>query len=131
MTGVGCMMAAGGPYGSGSGAFQASMSWTGGISVTMSGASGVLPASKGVIGLSMSGGTPPYSANFYVADDASGKISIEASPDGVHNTLGWSGFAVNEIEGCTIHIDCGDSAGGSASLQYPSVGQILTMKRTS
>jgi hypothetical protein len=130
------MLAGDGPYGGGGGggALSCSISFTGGVGpINVSGASGDCYANGGggVITTTTTGGTPPYvSSVFSVQGDASGKLSIVLSGDHIHNTIGYSGFAVNENEGGYLRLDVTDSVGATASAQYPSSG-VIVIKRAS
>lgn len=135
MTGIGCIMAGDGPYGGGGGGapFSVSISFSAGAGpFNVSGASGNLYTSNGgVIGIIESGGTPPYGGSTSLLGDPSGKLFITPASDGVHNTIGWSGFSINETEGCYIQFDGSDNAGATDSKRYPPVGQAIVVKRTS
>jgi hypothetical protein len=112
-----------------------SVNWTGPDSFNVSGSSGVASA-QGLIGVSISGGTPPYNGNgpggalVYVANDPSGKIGTGPYGDNAHLTLAWSGFSLNEVEGGNIIGSVIDSVGATATDTYPSAGVVI-IKRTS
>jgi hypothetical protein len=112
------------------------INWSGSSTVNVNGASGICSVAQGVIVFIASGGTAPYAGNgpggadTYVTGDPSGKISLAASPDGIHNTLAWSGFALNEFQSCVIRAAIHDAAGHSASDSAPASGAII-LKRTS
>lgn len=114
--------------------FSVSVSFTGGDGpFNVSGASGDLYTQFGaVISVTESGGTTPYSGEITsIQSDPSGKISVVAASDHVHNTIGWSGLALNELESCYVEFDAHDAVGASDSARYPPVGQIIVIKRTS
>jgi len=133
VSGIGMAVAAGQSSGGGT-PFSVTITFSGGTGTfNVSGASGNLyTAGFGVISVNESGGTPPYGgAGTSLSGDPSGKLFITPASDGVHNTIGWSGLSLNEIEGCYIQFDGTDNAGASASDRYPPVGQIIAIKRTS
>jgi len=134
VTGIGMAAAAGVDSGGGGGSpFSCSISFSIGTGpFNVSGASGNLYTSNGgVIGVIESGGTPPYGGSTTLNGDASGKLFITPASDGVHNTIGWSGFSVNETEGCYIQFNGNDSLGATDSSRYPPIGQVIAIKRTS
>jgi hypothetical protein len=95
-----------------SGPLTLGFSWTGSVPLNVSGASGVPSA---VLFVYVSGGTPPYSGGFSLLNNTSGKLYLTASPDGIHTTVGWSGFSLNELESANAHFEVTDSAGASQS----------------
>lgn len=98
----------------------------------VSGASGNF-GSQGFYALSYTntGGTPPYGGpGQSIQGDPSGKLAIVPYGDGVHDTIGWSGFAVNESQTCYIQYDITDSLGATATSRYPA-STLITIKRTS
>ena len=137
MTGITCVMAAGVDSGGGGGSpFSCSISFSiGSGPFFVSGASGDLYTSNaGLISINESGGTPPYGGyggGASLNGDPSGKLFITPASDGVHLTIGWSGFSLNEFEGGYIQFDGSDSLGATASSRYPPVGQVIAVKRTS
>jgi hypothetical protein len=137
VSGIACVMAADGPYGAATAPLSCQIGIAGGTSspsdiYNVSGTSGnIYLNGYGVIVLINNGGTPPYGgAGVSVQSDASGKLSIVAAGDGVHNAVGYSGFTLNEAEGCYLQYDITDDAGGSASARYPAAGSLI-VKRTS
>jgi hypothetical protein len=133
MSGI-CMAVAAATSGGAAAPLACSVIFTGGAGpINVSGASGSLSPSGGVnlISVDASGGTPPYSgAGVTLQGDPSGKLSISLSGDGIHNTISWSGFAVNETQGCYLQNDVTDNVGATATSRYPSSGSII-IKRTS
>jgi len=62
-----------------------------------------------------SGGIPPYSNSpgMRLASNPSGKLFLANHDDGLHITIGWSNFAINEVQSAEIAITTTDSAGAS------------------
>ena len=109
------------------------ITFTGGAGpINVSGASGDMYTQFGyLISVIVSGGTPPYGGvGTGLSGDSSGKLSFAPASDGLHNTLFWSGFTLNEIEGCYLTYNATDDAGATASARYPASGNIV-IKRTS
>jgi hypothetical protein len=99
---------------------QVSITWAGDRPLNVSGASGVAqskssPWTPNVFGYLVTGGVPPYSESNGLINNPSGKLFIAAAPDGVHNTIGWSGFSINETESAEIFYTATDSAGTTGS----------------
>jgi hypothetical protein len=124
VTGIGMAAAAGVDSGGGGAALSVSLTWTGG-NLNVAGASGTSPSPNVLVAIA-SGGTPPYSDGMTLTSNPSGKLFITASPDGVHNTIGWSGFSVNEVEGFTAEYSVTDSVGTNKTSSDSG-----TIKRTS
>lgn len=107
--------------------FSLSFVWTGAPVVNVAGASGTCTPSQGLFSIVISGGTPPYGGSgFGVSSNPSGKINYAASSDGVHTTLAWSGFTVNEAETFTATFNATDSASHSITRST-----AVAIKRTS
>jgi len=96
----------------------------------VSGSSGKLDSNGAAFTGSSGGGMPPYTYGTSVLGDPSGKLAFVLATDGVHNTVGWSGFALNEAEGCYFVFDITDSVGATASCRYPPTG-VIVLQRTS
>ncbi len=64
---------------------------------------------------------PPYIESGGLVNNTSGKLSIAASPDAVHNTIAWSGFAINEVESTDITYRATDSAGTTVTSTYTGI----------
>jgi hypothetical protein len=87
----------------------------------VSGASGVAQAVQttryypNVLVYLCSGGVPPYSNSpgMRLDSNPSGKLFLANHSDGVHVTIGWSDFAINEVQSAEIVITTRDSAGAS------------------
>jgi hypothetical protein len=126
------VVAAGGPYGPAPQPLVATIDFNQGAGpFNVSGASGDLySAANGVLVVIITGGTPPYSSSFTLEGDPSGKISLVPASDGVHTTIGWSGFSLNELEGCTEKFSTTDSVGATSTDQTPKAGSLI-IKRTS
>jgi len=133
MSGINCLIASSGPYGAAAAPLSCDIELIGGAGPwNVSGSAGDLYSqfAKGIF-VSTSGGTPPYGGpGQSLNGDASGKLSLVPTGDGLHNTIGWSGFSLNELEGCYLQFDVTDSLGATASARYPSAGSII-IKRTS
>lgn len=132
VTGVTAMMVGDGPYGAVAAPLACSIGFTGGVGpINVSGTSGNF-GSQGfyAISISITGGTAPYSGPHYILGDASGKLSIVPYGDGLHDTIAWTGFAVNEQQGGYLQLDVTDNVGATASARYPASG-VITVKRTS
>jgi hypothetical protein len=102
------------------------VSWNGQTPLPVTGASGVAqtvgsPFAPNVLVYVASGGVPPYSEGGGLANNPSGKLSIAAAPDGIHNTIAWSGFAINEVESTDITYRVTDSAGTTATSTYTGI----------
>jgi len=135
MSGIGIVVAAGG----GAAAVQpltVSISWNGDNPYYQaSGASGVCsPYSVGgtfypnIIVTGVQGGTQPYTINYTLSNNTSGKIGIGPDASGQHTTLNWSGFSLNEIESVSVSVSVTDSVGAHASA---SIAGSLLIKRVS
>jgi hypothetical protein len=87
----------------------------------VSGASGVAQAVQttryypNVFVYLCSGGVPPYSNSpgMQLDSNPSGKLFLANFGDGLHITIGWSNFAINEVQSAKIVITTRDSAGAS------------------
>lgn len=102
------------------------VSWNGQTPLPVSGASGVAqavgsPFAPNVLVYIASGGVPPYSEGGGLLNNPSGKLAIAAAPDGVHNTVAWSGFAINEMESTDITYRVTDSAGTTVTSIYTGI----------
>ena len=110
---------------------QVTITWAGDRPLNVSGASGIAqsrssPWTPNVIGYQVSGGVPPYSETSGLINNPSGKLFIAAAPDVVHNTIGWTGFAVNETESTDIFYSATDAEGTTRSSS-----DTITVRRTS
>ncbi len=110
--------------------FQVSISWAGDQPLNVTGASGVAqprgsPWTPNVIGYLVTGGVPPYSEDGGLTNNPSGKLFIAGAPDGVHNTIGWNNFSINETESAELFYNATDSAGSSGSSSA-----TVTVRRT-
>jgi hypothetical protein len=114
--------------------FTAAVVWAGQTPLPVTGASGVaqtvsLPLSyyPNVLSYVISGGVPPYTVtSTFLINNPSGKLSIVPAPDGVHNTIGWSDFAINEVQSTDIRATIHDSAGTWITDTYSGI----TVQRT-
>lgn len=102
------------------------VSWNGQTPLPVSGASGVAqavgsPFAPDVLVYIAAGGVPPYSESGGLVNNPSGKLSIAAAADGVHNTIAWSGFAINEVQSTDITYRVTDSAGTTATSTYTGI----------
>lgn len=96
----------------------------------VSGASGKLDSLGAAFTGSSGGGTPPYTYDTQVLGDPSGKLDFALASDGLHNTIGWTGFAVSEAEGCYFQFTITDSTSATATCRYPARG-VVVLQRTS
>jgi hypothetical protein len=135
VTGIGSMMAGGGPYAPSGGGSTGPLACTIGFSAgagpfNVAGASGDLASQGyGIIRSDITGGTPPYTETVTVQGDVSAKLSIVSNGLGA-DTIGYSAFALNEIEGGYLRYNVTDNAGLSATGRFPPAG-ALNIKRTS
>jgi hypothetical protein len=102
------------------------ISWSGQTPLPVAGASGVAqtvgsPFAPNVLAPFVSGGVPPYIESSQLVNNTSGKLSIAAAPDGVHNTIAWSDFAINEVESTDITYRATDSAGTTVTSTYTGI----------
>lgn len=105
---------------------NARVTWNGKTPLTVSGASGVAhaisdPWSPNVLVYILSGGAPPYSESGGLLNNPSGKLSIAAAPDGTHNTIAWSNFAINEVQSTDVNYIVTDSAGTTVTSTYTGI----------
>jgi hypothetical protein len=103
-----------------------SIAWNGQTPLPVAGASGVAqPASSpwapNVFVALASGGIPPYTGNVWLENNPSAKLVLAAAPDGVHTTIGWSGFAINEVQSSDIVYSVTDSAGTTVTSRYSGI----------
>jgi hypothetical protein len=63
----------------------------------------------------------PSSRNRHDRTHEHGKLSIAAAPDGVHNTIAWSGFAINEVQSTDVTYTVTDSAGTTVTSTYTGI----------
>lgn len=100
------------------------------ITFTVSGASSDLGfQGYGIVQYDHSGGTPPYSESLTVEGDPSGKLSIVPNGRGA-DTIGYTGFTLNEVEGGWLKYAVTDGAGTTVTARFPATGP-LTITRTS
>ena len=104
----------------------AQISWNGQAPLTVSGAAGVAqavasPFKPNVLVYLASGGMPPYTKGGGLENNPSGKLSIAAAPDGVHNTIAWSGFAINEVQSTDITYTVTEGAGTTVTSTYTGI----------
>jgi hypothetical protein len=102
------------------------VSWNGQTPLPVSGASGVAqpvgsPFAPNVLVYIASGGVPPYTEGGGLVNNLSGKLAIAAAPDGVHNTIAWSGFAINETESADVTYRVTDSTGTTVTSTYTGI----------
>jgi hypothetical protein len=64
---------------------------------------------------------PPYTEGGGLVNNLSGKLAIAAAPDGVHNTIAWSGFAINETESADVTYRVTDSTGTTVTSTYTGI----------
>ena len=115
--------------------FTASVEWNGQTPVLVSGASGVaqtvsspLSFFPNVFVYQTSGGVAPYTVDTsFLINNPSGKLSIATAPDGVHNSIAWADFAINETQSADIKATFHDSAGATVTSIYTGI----TVQRTS
>ena len=117
VTGVGAMLAAGGPFSTGGGGgggdpLTVTAQWLGVVPENVSGASGT---SGGQFGTDVSGGTPPYTfQGWTLTSNPSGKIALENNF--FPNThLTYSGFSPSEVEAVTAKAVWKDSTNATAN----------------
>jgi hypothetical protein len=108
------------------------VAWNGQNPVPASGASGIptpvgSPYAPNVLVYSASGGVPPYSESGGLVNNTSGKLYIAAAADGIHNTVAWSGFAINEVQSTDVDYRVTDSAGTTLTATFRGI----TIQRTS
>lgn len=86
----------------------------------------------GVVYVSITGGTQPYSGTVSLAGDASGKLALVPVPGDPfgHSTIGWNSLSLNEYEGCYLAYNVTDAVGETASAAYPDEG-VIVLKRAS
>lgn len=133
MSGIGILAAAapGAPPIS-SGPLTASVTFApaGTTAFVVSGASGDLSAQGyGIVQSDYSGGTAPYSESLTIQSDPSGKLGLVDNGRGA-DTISYSGFALNEVEGGWLSYTVTDGTGASATARFPATGS-LTITRTS
>lgn len=103
---------------------------TGLTAFTVSGASGNLSAQGyGIVQGNYSGGTAPYNESLTIQNDPSGKLGLVDNGLGA-DTISYSGFALNEVEGGWLLYTVSDGAGATATARFPATGS-LTITRTS
>ena len=107
-------------------ALSAHVAWNGQTPLPVSGASGVAqtvgsPFAPNVLVYLASGGVPPYSESGGLMNNPSGKLAIAAAPDGIHNTIAWSGFAINEVQSSDVTYHVTDSAGTTVTSTYMGI----------
>ena len=56
-----------------------------------------------------------------LVNELSGKLSIAAAPDGTHNTIAWSNFAINEVQSTDVVYTVTDSAGTTVTSTYTGI----------
>lgn len=96
----------------------------------VSGASGNLSAQGyGIVQSNYSGGTAPYSESLTIQNDPSGKLGFVDNGLGA-DTISYSGFALNEVEGGWLLYTVRDGTGATATARFPATGS-LTVTRTS
>ena len=64
---------------------------------------------------------PPCMDSTRLVNELSGKLSIAAAPDGTHNTIAWSNFAVNEVQSTDVVYTVTDSAGTTVTSTYTGI----------
>lgn len=100
------------------------------VAFNVSGASGDLSAQGyGIVQANYSGGTPPYTDNMTIQNDPSGKLGFVDNGRGA-DTISYTGFALNEVEGGWINYQVTDGTGAMATARFPSSGS-LSITRTS
>lgn len=137
LTGIGSVMAGGGPYagpgggGGSTGPLACMIGFSGGAGpFSVASASGNLSSEGyGIIRGDITGGTPPYSETVSAQGDVSAKLSVVANGLGA-DTIGYRAFAMNEIEGAYLRYDVTDSLGHSATARFPTSG-LIVLTRTS
>jgi hypothetical protein len=97
---------------------------------TVAGASGNLSIQGyGIVQSEYSGGTPPFVESLAIESDPSGKLSFVPNGLGA-DTIGYSGFSLNEVEGGWIKYTVRDGTGTIATARFPATGSI-SVTRTS
>jgi len=125
MTGIGCMMAAGGPYG-GTGAEYFYVDWNGTTPYAVSTASGQSNAVDSVagnviVGAVINGSGGSYTYTFTITSNPSGKLSLTNANDVRARGVAWSGLFLNETETITVRVDFTDSTSGFSGSDTVSV----------
>src|SRR5690242_5098320 len=96
---------------------------------TVSGASGDLSSQGyGIVQYDYSGGTPPFTDSLTIQNDPSGKLGFVSNGRGA-DTIGYTGFALNEVEYGWIKYTVRDGSGASTTARFPSTGS-LSITRT-
>ena len=134
MSGIGILAIANtpAPPPSSSGPLTASLTFAPGgtTTFTVSGASGNLSAQGyGIVQSGYSGGTAPYVESLTIQNDPSGKLGFVDNGLGA-DTISYSGFALNEVEGGWLLYTVRDGTGATATARFPTTGS-LTITRTS
>jgi hypothetical protein len=97
---------------------------------TVSGASGDLSAQGyGIVQYDYSGGIAPYTESLTIQNDPSGKLGFAPNGRGA-DTIGYTGFALNEVEHGWIRYAVTDGTGTTATARFPATGS-LSITRTS
>jgi hypothetical protein len=107
-------------------ALSAYVTWNGQTPMPVSGASGIAqtvgsPFAPNVLVYIASGGVLPYSESGGLVNNPSGKLAIAAAADGIHNTIAWSGFAINEVQSTDVTYRVTDSAGATVTSTYTGI----------
>jgi len=100
------------------------------VTFNVSGASGDLSAQGyGIVQADYSGGIPPYTDSMTIQNDPSGKLGFVDNGRGA-DTISYTGFALNEVEGGWINYRVTDGAGATVTARFPVTGS-LSITRTS
>ena len=97
---------------------------------TVSGTTGDLSSQGyGIVQYDYSGGTPPFTDSLTIQNDPSGKIGFVSNGLGA-DTIGYAGFALNEVEYGWIRYTVRDSTGATATARFPAAGSLSITRTT-